>query len=44
MSLPPHALAIIDELIATAPPLSPEQQLVIQQVFTPARTPAAPAA
>lgn len=33
--LPPAALAIIDELVDAAPPLSPAQQHALQRIFDP---------
>lgn len=33
--LPPHVKAYADELLAAAPPLSPAQKRLIQQVFAP---------
>jgi hypothetical protein len=35
IKLPPHVQAYADELAAAAPPLSPAQQRLIQQVFLP---------
>jgi hypothetical protein len=33
--LPPHVKAYADELLAVAPPLSPAQKRLIQQLFAP---------
>lgn len=44
MALPPDALRIIDELVAAAPPLTPEQERVIAAVFARPRPGIAPGA
>lgn len=35
IELPPHVKAHADELLAVAPPLSPAQKRLIQQLFAP---------
>lgn len=42
--LPPQAEAIVEEMLAVAPPLSPAQQDALRRIFTPPPAQTAPAA
>jgi hypothetical protein len=44
VSLPPHVQAAVDELVACAPPLTPEQERLIQRFYAQATDQTADAA